>query len=217
METIGILGATGPLGRGLVARWSRAGYEVQLGSRKPERAQEAAEGLVEAGAPAERLHAADNAAVAGAADVVFVALPFEAQASALPPLAEALDGKIVCTAVVPLAFDGDGPHLLRVPEGSAAHQCRALLPGARLVAGFHAVSSRRLRAIDEPVDADAMLCSDDEEAMGVVAALADAVDGLRGVPIGPLRLAPQLEGQTAVVLAYNRRARTEAGLRLVAS
>jgi 8-hydroxy-5-deazaflavin:NADPH oxidoreductase len=217
METIGILGATGPLGRGLAARWSRAGYDVHLGSRKVERAREAVDGLVEAGAPAERLHPGGNAEVAEVADVVIVAVPFDGQAPALPPLARALEGKIVCTAVVPLGFDADGPHLLAVEEGSAAHQCLRLLPGSRLVAGFHAVSSKRLRAVDEPVDADAMLCSDDEEAMEVVAALADAVDGLRGVPIGPLRLASQLEGQTAVVLAYNRRAGTEAGLRLVAS
>lgn len=217
METIGILGSTGPLGRGLAARWSRVGYEVHLGSRSPERAQQAAEGLVEAGAPTGRLRAGSNAEVAEVADVVFVAVPFAGQAPALPPLAASLDGKIVCTAVVPLGFDADGPYALEVEEGSAAHQCQRLLPGARLVAGFHAVSSKRLRAVDEPVDADAMLCSDDDAAMGVVAGLADAVEGLRGVSIGPLRLAPQLEGQTAVVLAYNRRARTEAGLRLVSS
>ncbi len=217
METIGILGATGPLGRGLAARWSRAGYEVHLGSRKQERAREARDGLIEKGAPAEQLRAGDNAEVAAAADVVVVAVPYEGQIHALPPLADALAGKIVCTAVVPLGFDGDGPHLLEVEEGSAAHQCRALLPGARVVAGFHAVSSKRLRAVDEPVGADAMLCGDDEEAMAVVAGLADAIEGLRGVIVGPLRLAPQLEGQTAVVLAYNRRAKTEAGLRLVSS
>lgn len=216
METIGILGATGPLGRGLAARWSRAGYTVHLGSRKLDRAQEACDGLIEDGAPAERLIAGENLEVARAADVVVVAVPYEGQAPALPSLAEALDGKIVCTAVVPLGFDQAGPYLEAVPEGSAAHQCQALLPGARLVAGFHAVSSKRLRAVDEPVEADAMLCSDDEDAMAVVADLADAIDGLRGVPVGPLRLAPQLEGQTPVVLAYNKRNRAEAGLRLIA-
>ena len=215
MESIGILGSTGPLGRGLAARWSRAGRDVHLGSRKEERAVEARDGLVEKGAPAERLHVGDNLQVATAADVVIVSVPFEGQAPALPALADALSGKVVCTAVVPLGFDGDGPYLQEVEEGSAAHQCQALLPGARLVAGFHAVSSKRLRAVDEPVDADAMLCSDDEEAMELIAGLASEIPGLRGLPVGPLRLAPQLEGQTAVVLSYNKRNKVEAGLRLV--
>jgi 8-hydroxy-5-deazaflavin:NADPH oxidoreductase len=215
VETIGILGATGPLGRGLAARWTRAGYEVHLGSRRQERADEARDGLVERGAPQDLLIAGENLAVAEAADVVVVAVPYEGQAPALPSLADAVDGKVVCTAVVPLGFDANGPHLLDVEDGSAAHECQRLLPGARLVAGFHAVSSKRLRAVDEPVEADAMLCSDDEEAMALVAGLADAIDGLRGVPVGPLRLASQLEGQTAVVLSYNKRNRTEAGLRLI--
>lgn len=217
METIGILGATGPLGRGLAARWSRAGHEVHLGSRRLDRAQEAVDGLVADGAPPDRLHAGENRAVAEAGDPVVVAVPFAGQAPALPPLAEALAGKIVCTAVVPLGFDDSGPFLETVEEGSAAHQCQRLLPGARVVAGFHAVSSKRLRALDEPVEADALLCSDDEEAMEIVSGLAEAIPGLRGVPVGPLRLAAQLEGQTPVVLAYNRRYRTEAGLRLIES
>lgn len=215
METIGILGATGPMGRGLAARWARAGYTVQLGSRKRGRAEEIRDSLDEEGAPTDRLVAGENSEVAEAADVVFVSVPFEGQAPALPPLADALEGKIVCTAVVPLGFDASGPYLLEVAEGSAAHQARRLLPGARLVAGFHAVSSKRLRAVAAPVDADALLCSDDEEAMAAVADLADAIPGLRGVPVGPLRLAPQLEGQTPVVLSYNKRHRAEAGLRLI--
>lgn len=215
METIGILGATGPLGRGLAARWTRAGYRVHLGSRRRERAEEARDGLVEGGAGADLLVAGENLDVAEAADVVIVALPYAGLAPALPALAEALDGKVVCTAVVPLGFDEAGPHLLDVEDGSAAHECQRLLPGARLVAGFHAVSSKRLRAVGEAVDADALLCSDDEEAMALVAGLADAIEGLQGVPVGRLRLAAQLEGQTAVVLSYNRRNRVEAGLRLI--
>ena len=215
MDTIGILGATGPLGRGLAARWTRAGYTVHLGSRRQERAEDARAGLVEDGAPADRLVAGENLEVAEAADLVVVAVPYEGQAPALPALADAVDGKIVCTAVVPLGFDSTGPYLLDVEDGSAAHECQRLLPGARLVAGFHAVSSKRLRAVDEPVEADALLCSDDEDAMAVVADLADVITGLRGVPVGPLRLASQLEGQTAVVLSYNKRNRAEAGLRLV--
>lgn len=215
METIGIVGGTGPLGRGLAARWARAGYPVHLGSRDPQRAVEGVERLVAEGAPAERLTAGDNAEVAAAADVVVVAVPYAAQQAALEPLAEVIGERIVCTAVVPLAFDDRGPHLQVVGAGSAAAECARALPRARIVAGFHAVSSKRLRAVDEPVEADALLCGDDEEALAVVARLADAVDGLRGVVVGPLRLAAQLEGQTAIVLSYNLREKAEAGLRLV--
>jgi 8-hydroxy-5-deazaflavin:NADPH oxidoreductase len=217
METIGIVGGTGPLGRGLAARWARLGYQVHLGSRRPERAEEALERLVDEGAPREQLRSGANEDIVADVDVVVIAVPYEAQKAALAPLADLVGDAIVCTAVVPLGFDGDGPYLETVAAGSAAAECREALPDARLVAGFHAVSSKRLRRVDEPVDADALLCGDDEEALDVVAGLADAIPGLRGVIVGPLRLAGQLEAQTPVVLAYNRRAKTEAGLRLVES
>ena len=217
MESIGIVGGTGPLGRGLAARWTREGYQVHIGSRDAQRAVDAVERLVDEGAPREQLSAGANEEVVGDVDVVIIAVPYEAQRAALTSLADRVGGRIVCTAVVPLGFDGDGPFLEPVAAGSAAAECRQALPDARLVAGFHAVSSKRLRKVEEPVEADALLCGDDEEALEVVARLADAIPGLRGVIVGPLRLAGQLEAQTPVVLAYNRRAKTEAGLRLIES
>jgi 8-hydroxy-5-deazaflavin:NADPH oxidoreductase len=217
MERIGIVGGTGPLGRGLAARWARQGHRVHIGSRDRQRAEDAVERLVDEGAPPEQLAAGANEEVVPAVDVVILAVPYAAQQATLAVLADLVADRIVCTAVVPLGFDGDGPYLESVAAGSAAAECREILPEARLVAGFHAVSSKRLRRVDEPVDADALLCGDDEEALEVVARLADEIPGLRGVIVGPLRLAAQLEGQTAVVLSYNRRAKTEAGLRLVES
>lgn len=217
METIAIVGGTGPLGRGLAARWTRAGLPVVIGSRNAQKAEDAVARLVDEGAPADRVSGGDNVAAVRAADVVILAVPYAAQEATLTALADEVGQRVLCTAVVPLGFDGDGPHLLEVEDGSAAAECRRVLPDARLVAGFHAVSSKRLRKVDEPVEADALLCGDDEEALDVIARLADAVPGLRGVVVGPLRLAGQLEGQTAIVLSYNQRAGTEAGLRLVES
>lgn len=215
MTTIGILGGTGPLGRGLAARWTRAGHDVVVGSRDPAKAEQAVERLVDEGAPAERLAGRDNAAAA-AGEVVIISLPYDAQAAALPDLADAIGERVVCSAVVPLGFDDDGPFLRADPAGSAAEAAAALLPRARLVAGLHAVSSKRLRRVDEPVDADALLCGDDPGALDAVGALVADIDGLTPRVVGPLRLAGPLEGQTPVLLSYNQRERTEAGIRLVA-
>ena len=43
--SIGIVGGTGDLGRGLALRLAKAGHDVLVGSRKPEQAVEAAEAL----------------------------------------------------------------------------------------------------------------------------------------------------------------------------
>src|SRR5262245_25492031 len=49
-DPIPIIGGTGALGYGLAIRWARAGQAVVIGSRKPERAEEAA-GRVGAAVP----------------------------------------------------------------------------------------------------------------------------------------------------------------------
>jgi hypothetical protein len=59
-----------------------------------------------------------------------------------------------------------------------------------------------------------LVVSDHPEAKGLVLELADQIPGCRGVDAGPLRLARQLEGFTAVIVGINRRHKIHAGLRI---
>jgi len=45
---VGILGGTGPAGRGVAVRLAEAGVQITLGSRQAERAQSVAEEVVDA-------------------------------------------------------------------------------------------------------------------------------------------------------------------------
>src|SRR5215207_768915 len=81
MTSVGILGGTGPQGRGLARRLSAAGHEVVIGSRSVERAQVvadryAAEGHVRGGSNQE----------AAAAHLVIVAVPYDGHAELLASL-----------------------------------------------------------------------------------------------------------------------------------
>jgi 8-hydroxy-5-deazaflavin:NADPH oxidoreductase len=154
-DTVGILGGTGGLGKGLAARWVRAGIPVILGSRSPERAANAAQevaGWLEGEDHAE-LRGEGNAGAA-AADLVIASVPFDGLAEGLEPLTAALAGKVVVSVVNPLGFDQRGAHPLPVAEGSAAEAVEALLPGARVTAAFHSVSSVALRQLGQPMDDD---------------------------------------------------------------
>ena len=123
--TVGVLGGTGAQGRGLAIRWAHAGLKVVIGSRKAERAQQAAAEIAETSGG--RVRGLDNAGCAAAADLVVVGLPWDAHAETLQALREPLAGKIVVDCVNPLGFDKKGPYALEVPEGSAAQQAEALL------------------------------------------------------------------------------------------
>ncbi|HEV8653467.1 MAG TPA: NADPH-dependent F420 reductase [Actinomycetes bacterium] len=209
---LGLLGGTGPQGRGLALRFALAGHEVLLGSRSAERARGVVQELdAGRGLP---IRGVGNEEAAERAGVVVLTFPFEGQSAVLPSLAGAIGDKIVVDVVNPLAWDGAGPYLLDVPEGSAAEQAQALLPRARVTAAFHHAAPKLLADPDRQVDTDVLVAGDDPEAKAVVLALADEIPGCRGVDAGPLRLARQLEGFTAVIVSLNRRYRIHAGVRV---
>jgi NADPH-dependent F420 reductase len=210
--TLGLLGGTGPQGRGLALRFAAAGHRVLLGSRDAERASKVtAELLAGRDLP---VSGAANADAAAGADVVVLVFPFEGQAAVLPQLAAATGGKVVVDVINPLGWDAHGPYPLDVPEGSAAEQAQALLPEARVVAAFHHAAPKLLADLDREVDSDVLVAGDDPAAKALVCRLADEIPGCRGIDAGPLRLARQLEGFTAVLVSVNRRYRIHAGVRV---
>ncbi|MGI3780996.1 MAG: NADPH-dependent F420 reductase [Janthinobacterium lividum] len=205
---IGILGGTGPQGRGLGRRFAMAGHEVLLGSRDAGRAQQAADELADAG----NVTGAANVDAARA-ELVVVAVPYEGHADLLTSLAVELEGTVVVDCVNPLGFDKQGPFPLDVPDGSAAQEAQRLLPGSTVVAAFHHVSAVLL---DDPsvthIPGDVLVLGEDREVVARVIDLVPAIPGARGVYAGRLRLAHTVESFTANLIAVNRRYKTHAGI-----
>ncbi|MCA1713520.1 MAG: NADPH-dependent F420 reductase [Actinobacteria bacterium] len=213
-EVLGIIGGTGPQGRGLGLRWARAGHVVHIGSRTADKGEEAAATIREKAGGAVEVHGGTNADAAAVAEIVIVSVPYEAQADTLPPLTEAVAGKIVVNLVNPMVFDEVGPIAVPVEAGSAAEECQRLWPQARVVSAFHDIPARRLWRIEEPVDCDVLICSDDDDAAHRVAHLAAQIPGMWGVNCGPLRNSEYIENMTPVLLFINRYYKIHAGLRI---
>lgn len=211
-EVLGILGGTGPQGRGLACRWAGAGHTVWIGSRSRERAAEAVDDVAGRVTADVDLRSGTNAEAAEAAEIVVVAVPYDAQTTLLPPLREAVGDKVVCNVVNPMEFDELGPRAVPVEDGSAAEECQRLWPEARVVSGFHDVSSRRLLRPGERIDAHVLLCADDADAAHRVAHLAARVEGMWGVYCGPLRNSQHIENITPVILSVNQYYQVQAGL-----
>ena len=216
--TVGVLGGTGPQGRGLALRWAASGLDVVLGSRDGERAEQAAAELNQELSQVDgagTVRGAGNRDAAATADVVLVSVPFDAHRSTLADLAEALDGKIVVDCVNPLGFDKQGPFVLDLDEGSAAEQAQAILPGSRVIAAFHHVSAVLLADLSvTDLDTDILVLGEDRDDVALVQHLADRIPGMRGLFGGRLRNAGQVEALTANLIAINRRHKTHAGIRI---
>ncbi len=208
---VGVLGGTGDQGRGLARRLARSGNRIIIGSRDAARAVTAA---VTVGDP-PLVTGASNADAAREADIVIAAMPYEGHQPLLSSLAGPLAGKIVVDCVNPMAFDKRGAYPVPVPEGSAAEQAAAALPGSTVVGAFHHVSAVQL--LDDSVTdlgQDVLVLGDDRAATDLVQALADRLPGVRGVYAGRLRNCGQIEALTANLVSVNRRYKAHAGLRI---
>ncbi|MET9113006.1 NADPH-dependent F420 reductase [Streptomyces longwoodensis] len=206
---VGVLGGTGPQGKGLAYRLAKAGQKVIIGSRAADRARSAAEEL------GHGVEGADNAECARRSDVVIVAVPWEGHGDTLAALREDLAGKLVVDCVNPLGFDKKGAYALKPEEGSAAEQAAALLPGSRVTAAFHHLSAVLLQdpGIEE-IDTDVMVLGEERADVETVQALAGRIPGMRGVFAGRLRNAHQVESLVANLISVNRRYKAHAGLRV---
>jgi NADPH-dependent F420 reductase len=209
---IAFIGGTGEEGMGLAYRFALAGHDCIIGSRSIEKAQASVAELHEKDSELP-LAAATNADAVAAAEMIVITTPFSAQADTLPPLASAAAGKLVISTVVPMSFEAGGATLLSVPEGSAAEQAAALLPGATLVAAFQNLSARKLLK-GAPLEADVVVCADDADARRTIMELATAIEGVRGIDGGPLANAKMVEGITVLLVSVNRAYKTQAGIRI---
>jgi 8-hydroxy-5-deazaflavin:NADPH oxidoreductase len=208
---VGVLGGTGDQGRGLARRLAMSGNRVIIGSRNPGRAAAAAASI----GSAPQVTGEQNEEVARTADVLIAAMPWDGHADLLTKLAGALEGKIVIDCVNPMAFDSHGAYPIPVPEGSAAQQAAALLPGSTVVGAFHHVSAALLLDAEvESLDQDVLVLGDQRHATDLVQALAERIPGVRGVYAGRLRNCGQVEALTCNLVSVNRRYKAHAGLRV---
>ncbi|NEN05745.1 NAD(P)-binding domain-containing protein [Diaminobutyricibacter tongyongensis] len=181
---IGILG-TGPMTRALGGQLVRAGHEVVVGSRDPERAQRLSS---EIGGTAGTDHR-----TAAQSDVVLVAVDDRAALEVVRSLTDVLDGVILVDLNNPI----DPPHFESRYAGGASlgERIAEAAPGARVVKAFNTVYAEWLEprasgALAEPVQV--LIASDDEPAKATVSGLVEAI-GCLPIDVGGLRVARHLE------------------------
>ena len=215
-EPIPIIGGTGALGYGLAVRLLRAGQTIVIGSRKPERADEAANRLRKA-VPGAEVEGLENGEAAKRGPIVFLTVPFRAQSETLTNLKVALsEGQLLVDCTVPLAaaISGKATRILGVWQGSAAQQAQEMAPdGVTVVSALHTVSAPALAGDDE-LDEDVLICGDRKADKARVAEIVELIDGLRAVNAGPLDQAKIVEPLTALLIGINSRYKTHAGIKV---
>ena len=212
VSRIAILGGAGALGSALAARLARAGHEIWIGSRDPQRARDFAAALSN-DQPGARIHGDGLLACASQAEICILTVPYAAHAETLALVKDALAGKILIDATVPLKPPKVGT--VQLPAaGSAAVEGQALLgPQVRVVSALQNIGAEKLAA-GQAVDGDVLVAADDAEAAALVCGLLERI-GLRAWHVGPLANSAAAEAMTSVLIQINRRyKRVQAGLRI---
>jgi NADPH-dependent F420 reductase len=211
MTTVGLLGGTGPAGRGVAIRLASAGYDVILGSRDETRAEVTASTLLARGEGVIRGATND---VAADCELVVVATPFESAVATVSALRSQLSGKIVISMVNALVREGKELLPMYPPRGSMAAQLAFALPDSTIVGAFHHLPASEMENLDSGLDADVVIFSDSPSAREKVAAIVDDMPGLRAVIAGSMSLASAIEAFTAVCVSVNIRHKAHSYVKL---
>jgi len=205
--TIAILGGTGNEGPGLALRWANAGYRIIIGSRQTEKAQRVAAELNEE-LGIESIQGMENIDAVKNANICVLTVVQSAHQAVLEELKDALQGKILVDTTSRVDFRNPVPP----KQPSAARMAQDLLGSeVKVVAAFQTVPAHALREdIDESMEMDVLVFSDDEEAANEVVLLAEA-GGMDGYLGGGLDNAIVVEGMSAILIELNKRYGSKTG------
>ncbi len=204
---IAVIGGTGDLGRGLVARWVLAGEEVVIGSRQREKAERVASEL--SGQLGKPVRGTTNLEAAREAEVIVLSVPFEGLRQIMDEVKPALTPqKLLLSVIVPLKVEGGAVSFECPPAESAAEEVAKLVPrGVRVLSAFHTVGARQLQRVEKPLDCDVVVCGDDAEAKREAMQLIERIAKVRAIDGGPLRNSRLTEPVAALLVELTRRHR----------
>lgn len=211
---IGVLGATGPAGRGLAARLADVGYDVLAGSRERAKAEAVVKELQDKwGERVARITPANNQQACDA-EVVVLAVHADAALATAKYFADALAGKIVVSMANHLVRNGTEFNAVLPPHGSLAKEMQALLWRSQIVTAFHLVPAAEFVDLEHKMESDVVACGDDDAARKALMDIIVSIPDLRAFDGGSLENAVGMETFAAVMLTINIRHKVRAGLRL---
>jgi NADPH-dependent F420 reductase len=177
-----VIGA-GNVGNAIARAGSTAGHTIVVAALQREHAQKVADSV---GGEV----AASNTAAVEAADIVVLAVPYDAVETVAQEIAGQVAGKIVIDVTNPLRPDLSG---LAVADRSAAEAIQGQLPGASVVKAFNTVlAANQAQPVLDGVPLDGFLAGDDPAGKEMVAQLLADI-GYRPVDVGGLEAARALE------------------------
>ena len=180
-QTIAIIGASGNMGSAISKSLSKGNYRLLLFS---------------AAADLEALECPTDAS--WEADVIILAVPFQAEKELAEKIREVANQKIVISIANPLneAYDG----LVTSPDTSAAEELQKLLPNAKVVKAFNTTfAADFITPVIDGKQVDSFIAGNDEEALQTISELVTTA-GFNPIVAGDLSVSRTLEAMQLLLI-----------------
>jgi 8-hydroxy-5-deazaflavin:NADPH oxidoreductase len=210
LQTIGLIGGTGDLGKALAFHLAKGPDTVLLGSRSQEKAEacvsdifsEKGASQTEIGDLRRHLKPCTNQEVVKLADVVIATIPYENAVDTVRDLTPHFKGnQLFISAAAAVQKSENGEFKAPIGTHSLTLQLRDILPATvKVAAAFQTVPARTLYKGKENFAADVLVASEDKETFVKTAEIVSQIKGLRALHIGSLELSAEIESLTSILL-----------------
>ena len=197
-QTIAIIGATGNMGSAIARSLSKGNYRLLLKSNDKGQLDALVSEIKTKNANADVEVAVCPTDASWEADVIILAVPYEAEKEIAEQIKGVSNQKIVISIANPLNQTFDG--LVTAPGTSAAEQLQLLLPNSKVIKAFNTTFAADFSSpIIDGKQVDAFIAGSDEEALGTVSELVATV-GFNPIIAGELSVSRTLESMQLLLI-----------------
>jgi NADPH-dependent F420 reductase len=197
-QIIVVIGASGNMGSAISKSLAKGNYKLLLCANEQDEVQAVIEEIkkTNSSADAELVDISGNAN--WKADVIIMAVPYEAEKDIVEKIGQAAKQKIVISIANPLNETYNG--LVTAPDTSAAEELQKLLPDSKVIKAFNTTFAADFSTpIIDGKQADCFIAGNDEKALQTVSELV-ATAGFNPLIAGDLSVSRTLENMQLLLI-----------------
>jgi NADPH-dependent F420 reductase len=197
-QTIAIIGATGNMGSAIARSIAKGPYRLLLKASKQDELDALVNDIQSKNPSVEVESAICPTEASWEADIIILAVPYEAEKNIAPQIKDVASQKIVISIANPLNQNYDG--LITAPGTSAAEELQKLLANSKIVKAFNTTfASDFSEPVINSTQVDAFVAGNDEEALQTVSELV-ATAGFNPIIAGDLSVSRTLENMQLLLI-----------------
>jgi NADPH-dependent F420 reductase len=197
-QTIAVIGATGSMGSAISTSLAKGNYRLLLKANDEKKLQSLVEKIQSTHPDADVEAVPCPANASWEADIIILAVPYQAEKEIAGKIREVANQKIVISIANPLNETYDG--LVTAADTSAAEELQKLLPHSRIVKAFNTTFAADFSSpVIDGKQVDAFVAGNDDDAINTVSELV-TVAGFNPIHAGNLRVSRTLENMQLLLI-----------------